>query len=156
MPSVHPNLCDRSDKNVFGSQLQVNQRCVHCEYTYQWSSQPNVNNIPAGNLHICAATLFTGSTFSKVTKFLDALNAQGISPSTFYKHQSKLLFPTINWQWNQDQAKVISDTKAAGDVILGGDMRADSPGHCAKYGSYSMMDLKSNKIIEIQLLQVKC
>lgn len=33
-------------------------------------------------------------------------------------------------------------------------MRADSPGHCAKYGSYSMMDLEANRIIDIQLVQV--
>uniref|UniRef100_A0A8C2FJL8 Uncharacterized protein n=1 Tax=Cyprinus carpio TaxID=7962 RepID=A0A8C2FJL8_CYPCA len=38
-------------------------------------------------------------------------------------------------------------------VSLGGDMRADSPDHCAKYGSYSMMDLSTNKIVDIQLIQ---
>uniref|UniRef100_A0AAV2LZS8 Uncharacterized protein n=1 Tax=Knipowitschia caucasica TaxID=637954 RepID=A0AAV2LZS8_KNICA len=32
-------------------------------------------------------------------------------------------------------------------------MRADSPGHSAKYGSYTMMDLKSNKVVDIQLVQ---
>ncbi|XP_051977582.1 uncharacterized protein LOC127639555 [Xyrauchen texanus] len=38
-------------------------------------------------------------------------------------------------------------------VVLGGDMRADSPGHCAKYGSYTMMNLEDNKMVDIQLIQ---
>jgi hypothetical protein len=33
-------------------------------------------------------------------------------------------------------------------------MRADSLGHCAKFGSYTMMDLRSKRIIDIQLVQV--
>ncbi|CAM4733278.1 unnamed protein product [Leuciscus chuanchicus] len=32
-------------------------------------------------------------------------------------------------------------------------MRADSPGHCAKYGSYSLMDLNTGKMIDVQLVQ---
>ncbi|KAK7889099.1 hypothetical protein WMY93_024659 [Mugilogobius chulae] len=32
-------------------------------------------------------------------------------------------------------------------------MRADSPGHSAKYGSYTIMELESEKILDIQLVQ---
>ncbi|KAF1380178.1 hypothetical protein PFLUV_G00184070 [Perca fluviatilis] len=32
-------------------------------------------------------------------------------------------------------------------------MRADSPGHSAKYGSYTLMHLDSNRIIDLQLVQ---
>ena len=41
-----------------------------------------------------------------------------------------------------------------GHLILGGDTRADSPGHCAKYGSYTMMELNAKKIVVIQLIQM--
>ena len=41
-------------------------------------------------------------------------------------------------------------------VVLGGAGRADSPGHSAKYGSYTMVELQSNKVIDIQLVQVCC
>ena len=37
-------------------------------------------------------------------------------------------------------------------VILGGDGRCD---YCAKYGSYSCMDLDTNKILDTQLVQVR-
>ena len=41
-------------------------------------------------------------------------------------------------------------------LVIGGDGRSDSPGHSAKYGSYSMLELNLNKIIDIQLVQVIC
>ena len=40
------------------------------------------------------------------------------------------------------------------EVILSGYGRADSPGHCVKYGTYSMIDLSCNKMIDFKLVQV--
>nr|XP_054605995.1 uncharacterized protein LOC129166755 [Nothobranchius furzeri] len=112
-----------------------------------------VNSIPAGNLQLCAAVLFTGSSFSQISKFLGAFNVQGLSKQSFCRHQAKLLIPTVSWQWQLEQADIIQEATESGPVTLGGDMRADSPGHSAKYGSYTMMDLKRNKVIDIQLVQ---
>ena len=39
--------------------------------------------------------------------------------------------------------------------MLGSDGRADSPGHSAKYDSYSVLEERINKVIDIQLVQVK-
>ena len=39
-------------------------------------------------------------------------------------------------------------------LTIGGDGRADSPGHSAKYGSYGIIDLDTNEVIDIQLIQV--
>ena len=39
-------------------------------------------------------------------------------------------------------------------MTIGGDGRADSPGHTAKYGMYTAIELEVNKIIDIQLVQV--
>ena len=38
--------------------------------------------------------------------------------------------------------------------MLGGDGRSDSPGHSAKYGSYTFMDLEHNVILDVELVQV--
>ena len=37
---------------------------------------------------------------------------------------------------------------------LGGDGKADSPGHSAKYGSYSVIELNENKVVDLKLVQV--
>ena len=39
-------------------------------------------------------------------------------------------------------------------LILAGDGRADSPGHSAKYGSYTVIDLTCNKVVDFKLVQV--
>ena len=39
-------------------------------------------------------------------------------------------------------------------LTIGGDGRADSPGHSAKYGTYSLLELSCNKIIDFHLVQV--
>ncbi len=59
---------------------------------------------------------------------MKAFNIQGISPCTYHKHQRNLLLPTINWQRKNNQTDLIQDTTDNGDVVLGGDVRADTPG----------------------------
>ena len=39
-------------------------------------------------------------------------------------------------------------------MTLAGDGRCDSPGHSAKYGTYTMLDVKSNKIVDFKFLSV--
>uniref|UniRef100_A0A8C6WSC0 Uncharacterized protein n=1 Tax=Neogobius melanostomus TaxID=47308 RepID=A0A8C6WSC0_9GOBI len=39
------------------------------------------------------------------------------------------------------------------EIVCGGDGRADSPGHCAKYGTYTMMELRKKAVIDIQTVQ---
>jgi len=48
---------------------------------------------------------------------------------------------------------LLSQCKATGKALtIGGDGRADSPGHSAKYGSYGIIDLATNKVIHVQLV----
>ena len=39
-------------------------------------------------------------------------------------------------------------------VMLAGDGRADSPGHSAKYGTYTMMNVDTDKIADFEVVQV--
>lgn len=113
-----------------------------------------VNNIPAGNINLSAAIYFSGTSFAKVHKIFNALNLQNISETTFYRHAQKFLQPTILTLWRSYQAELLQElSQRTGETILGGDMRADSPGHCAKYGSYTVLELRANRIIDIQLVQ---
>ena len=56
----------------------------------------------------------------------------------------------------ENQSELLANLKREGDpLVVGGDGRADSPGHTAKYGSYTIMDLVNNHILDIQLVQVR-
>ena len=54
--------------------------------------------------------------------------------------------------WNHRQQQLLSECKLP--LTIGGDGRADSPGHSAKYGSYGIIDLSTNKVLHIELVQV--
>ena len=41
-----------------------------------------------------------------------------------------------------------------GGINLNGDGRCDSPGHSAKYGTYTLMDNDSGKVVAFRLFQV--
>jgi len=152
-----PMCCSGSDSNwhIIGSCVSVTQICTNCDFSRTWTSQPFVANVPAGNISISAAIYFTGGSFSKAKKFFTALRLESITEATFYSHARQFLQPTILSLWKSCQTELLADIcECSGDVVLGGDMRADSPGHCAKFGSYTMMDLRSNRVIDIQLIQV--
>ena len=63
------------------------------------------------------------------------------------------LFPVINEAWQAGQNSVFSELEIE-DLWLSGDGRCDSPGHSAKYGTYTMIDQFSDKIIDFQIVQV--
>lgn len=83
------------------------------------------------------------------------MNLATISYRTFMYHQQCYLHPAIVDVWKNNQDTYIREILDSGQPVqLGGDGRADSPGHCAKFGSYTMMDLTKNMVIDIQLVQV--
>ncbi|ELT96829.1 hypothetical protein CAPTEDRAFT_225143 [Capitella teleta] len=85
---------------------------------------------------------------------LDILGVQSIGYSSFMEHQRNFLQPAVKEVWLAEQKAVLQVAKQAeGGAAVGGDSRCDSPGHCAKFGSYSLMELQSGKIIDVQLVQ---
>ena len=139
----------------YGSLLKVQSTCNLCNEVKIWQSQPRIAGIPAGNLAISKGILFGGESPSKFLRTLKNSGVHAISPRTFHEHQATYLQPAVVNVWKSQQAALLAELKAKGEPLtLGGDGRADSPGHTAKYGSYTMMDLNSGKIIDIQLVQV--
>jgi len=65
------------------------------------------------------------------------------------------LDPAVLSLWNTKEAELLAQCRASGNpLIIGGDGHADSPGHSAKCGSYGLIDLNSNKVIHLELVQV--
>lgn len=90
--------------------------------------------------------LFGGGGPAKVLKIMRHMNVLTIGYSTFMNHQKKYLHPAVERTYRQQQCTLLDDIKAEGkELVLGGDGRCDSPGHSAKFGSYSLMDLEQNK-----------
>jgi solute carrier family 8 (sodium/calcium exchanger) len=100
--------------------------------------------------------IFSGSIPSKVLRFLDDMNVAAISSSTFQNHQKYYLHPSISSVWTAFQDRYLRLMKDKElPLILGGDGRADTPGHSAKYGSYAMLNLNLMMVVDFQLVQVE-
>ena len=139
-------------KRLFGSMLQIHAECLNGHET-KWMSQPLHNQMALGNLFIAASCLFSGSQCSKLLCFFHHLNMPSIAIRTYSDIQRAYLIPTVNAIWAKCQQELFMAMKNM-QLVLGGDARMDSPGHSEKYGSYSVMDLGTNKVIDLQLVQV--
>lgn len=143
---------------TIGSYLHIEQQCSVCDNNFTWDSQPFVKNQPVGNILLSASILFSGATPTKVLHVLDNMGCVTISQRTFFQHQRNYLHPTISAVWENHQAMLLSQLRREKrPLIIGGDGRADSPGHSAKFGSYTLMELKKEVVLDAQLVQVcKC
>ena len=131
------------EKWTVGSLLRIKQICSQCNGDFTWDSQPRIGKVPAGNILISAAILYIGSIPAKALRMFKNLNCSTITRKTFFRHQKSYLQSTINAVWERrHQRKLISELMEEKGLMLCGDGRADSPGHSAKYGSYSIIELK--------------
>ncbi|XP_067299127.1 uncharacterized protein [Pseudorasbora parva] len=144
--------CDVRSQRL-GTFLRVDQLCQHCQFSRRWDSQPIVGSIPAGNLHLSAAVYLSGASFYTVEKIFAAMHLQVFKHNTFLRHARMYIEPAIVYKWQNWQDGTLHQISQREKVIVGGDMRAVSPGHTARFGSYAMMDLETNTVVDIQLVQ---
>lgn len=109
--------------------------------------------IPDGNISLSSAILFAGALPGKVLDVLRIWGLTTISRDTFFLHQKKYLHAAIRRVWHREQKKNLACITGK-PVRLAGDARCDSVGHCAKYGSYGLLDTDKNLILTMELVQV--
>lgn len=130
--------------------------CSSCGHDREWESQPFMKNIPAGNILLSASILFAGASPTKALHIMDCLGCASITVRTFLNHQRHYLHPTVLSLWKQHQSTILTQLREENrPLVLGCDGRADSPGHSAKFGAYTVMDLVKKAVIDIQVVQVQ-
>ena len=112
-----------------------------------------IKGMAAGNLLLSSSILLSGSTYTKMASLAQLLKLSIFSEKTIYNIQDKYLLPVIKEVWEGEQNAVFDDLKNK-ELWLSGDGRCDSPGHSAKYGTYTMIDQNSNKIVDFKIVQV--
>ncbi|XP_039541035.1 uncharacterized protein LOC120488385 isoform X2 [Pimephales promelas] len=150
-PVCHRSCQIRSQR--IGTFLRVEQLCHHCQFTRKWSSQPILGSTPAGNLHLSAAVYLSGASFVTIEKIFAAMKLHLFKYDTFRRHAQMCIEPAIVHKWRNWQDGMLQLLAQREKVIVAGDMRADSTGHSAKYGCYTMMDMETNTVVDVQLVQ---
>ena len=64
------------------------------------------------------------------------------------------MFPVVNEAWEAESNRQIDTLTSKAVVNLEGDGRCDSPGHCAKYGTYTLMDEDTGNVVAFNVVQV--
>lgn len=113
------------------SQLKIYWTCLR-GHSGEWASCPDQRNMGQNNLLTCAATLFTGTTYTDIKDWADFMNILIPGKTQYYNIQSKYLIPVINNAYKDKQQKImerLTQLSASGQKIeLCGDARCDSPG----------------------------
>ena len=138
-----------------GSLAVFESRCEACKHRDTFYLQPSHNSLSHGNFAMAANMLYSGSSPIKLLNFFKQLNVAVMSSRTFDSLQRYYVCPSIRILWDKKQQEMLSLLGEGGKKLsLGGDARCCSPGHSAKFSSYSIMDLETEKILDVQLVQV--
>ena len=144
--------CRVSVKHVKGTLVVM--RAVCCNgHEKIWASQPLHKKMPLRNLLMAASMFFSGTSANKAILMLKNINCMTFGLRSFSNIQAAYLLSSVSNVWKKSQLKLVFNRKHK-DLHIGGDARCCSPGHTAKYGSYSVMDLKTDEILDVQLIQV--
>ena len=133
-----------------GMALLVNSTCKS-GHTNRFCSSKEVNNIYVNNLQTAASIILSGSHYAKVKRLAKFLNLEFLSKSSYYRFQCLYLIPEINDWWCWMRKEIIREFSGQ-DVVVGGDGQCDSPGFNAKNLCYFMVEVNSNYILDIEVL----
>ena len=134
-----------------GSALCCHLSCQN-DHHCVWRSQPLVKRYYIGNLSLSASVLFSSNTYRILSKYFKILYIPWISKSRFYQLQ-EYKFGVTNEAWEKEQTTILLNSFDK-DVVYSGDGRCDSPGHNAKYLSYSLFDQNMQKVFSVSVIQV--
>ena len=144
---------DSITQKFHGSMVTITTNCIN-GHIVSWQSQPSIEDTAAGNLLIPTAILYNGNTYKRTADFAKHLNFQFVSSTHYYKTQKTILFLVVEQTWIKRQSAILKKMKQSISEDVCGDGKCDSPGQSAKYGTYTLMDEKTNLIIEFSVLQV--
>lgn len=157
--------------------MKVHGQCA-TGHNFFWTNQDVVQQQPVLNLQLCAAILLSGQNPTAALRMLACIGVQVVTARTFFNTQRDHLWPAVDrvcshrqgfkWLfgdvllflfflpfkvWKDEQSQLLQEVQGR-PVTLAGDGRADSPGYCAKFGTYSLLDVEKNKILHFEVVQV--
>ncbi|XP_070203994.1 uncharacterized protein [Littorina saxatilis] len=146
-------ICQVTRKGVEGTAVEYTCLCEHCSHNYTWCSQPYSKRLPLGNLVLAAAAFFTACSPSRLITLFKSCNICIFGKTTYNNLQSAYMVQAVRNVWTRCQERLFAARPRTRPLKLAGDGRCDSPGHCAKYGSYTFLDATTMEVLHIELIQ---
>ena len=151
--AVHCEICGSmrhlTKHGFIGS---VGELWLACEkgHLVKWTSSEKVNGIYAINLQLLSSIILSGNLYVKFSLLAKYLSLRIPSEVSFYRIGKHY----VNLWWKEMQSLMFGMFRNK-EVVIGGDGRNDSPGHCATYCTYSFIDSVSNLILHQEIVDVR-
>ena len=117
----------------------------------KFCSSNEINNIYVNNLQTAASVVISESHYAKVKRLAKFLNLEFLSKSSYYRLQRLYVIPEVNDWWCWMRKEILREFSGQ-DVVVGGDGQCDSPGFNAKNLCYFLVEVNSNYILDIEVL----
>lgn len=136
-----------------GASLSVFTTC-EMGHTLNWSSQPQYGKLPVGDVLIASSLMMSGINFNSFIEFCSTLNLNMFTRTIYDRHINRYFTSVVNFAWYKNQNEILEKILNSSDATwLAGDGQFDSPGFCAKFVTYSIMDLNTGNIIDFSIIQ---
>ncbi|XP_028296913.1 uncharacterized protein LOC114458700 [Gouania willdenowi] len=133
-----------------GTAAVIEWKCPFGHTVWKSCSQPTLKyGMLVGDFMLSTNILLSGNNYAKISLLFKFMKLGMVERSTFFRAQDSYCVDTIKEFWSQKRAAIITQLQAKGPVVVLGDARIDSPGFCAQYCTYSVMDNDSKQIMSI-------
>jgi hypothetical protein len=133
-----------------GTTVVINCSCSS-GHKIRFCSSHEVNGIYANNLLAAASIMLSGNNYGKVKRMANFYGLSFLSKSSYHRFQRLYLIPEINDWWSQMREEILGEF-AGKAIVIGGDGQCDSPGFNAKNICYFRVEVNTNYIIGIEIL----
>ncbi|XP_059424614.1 uncharacterized protein LOC132158984 [Carassius carassius] len=93
--------------------------------------------------------LLSGNNYYKVSHLFKYMNMGFVGKDLFFNIQDTYCLGAIKEFWEGKRSTAIQRLQDKDSVVVLADGRMDSPGHCAQYCTYTMMENESKEIISV-------
>ncbi|XP_011664933.1 uncharacterized protein LOC100889187 isoform X2 [Strongylocentrotus purpuratus] len=147
-------VCQQCQAAVYLTLRPANGTAAHitwvCPEGHQrgFCSQEMSGRSHVGDMMMSSAILLSGNNFDKIQKLATFARLNFLSKTTFQQQQANYIIPAIESHWERVQ-KETREKHHASPVVVCGDARNDSPGHCAQYCTYTFMEHTTNDVLHV-------
>ena len=146
-------MLSKSFERLYSRSMLIVELLCYKGHENIWRSQQVINRYALGDLRLAASTLYSANTYAKLEAFFKLANIPFLCRTSYYNIQKNFVFGVLNEAWLDEKTILISGIKKKPGYALSRDGCCDSPGHCAKYMKYSILDQASNKVIDMEICQ---
>ena len=143
-----------------GAAVSVDYVCSFCTIGSKpstWHASPILRRKFVINVHISCSIMLAGLRFQSMTNFQNLMELPTLSRPSFSENVTTWLYPVIYRMYSERRDLILAGLKkrhADGlSVVLCGDAQFDSPGFSAKYCTYTIMDCKTNEVVDFSIVQ---